>query len=82
MTPSDDIPNHPSTARAVPRSLALALFFVALVAALLAVYFASEATKAEANAEILKDGVDRSGLPVDQAVALAQLSLSRSAPVP
>lgn len=82
MTSTRQPPEAPTPARAIPRSLGLALFIIALAAALLAVYFASEATKAEANAAYLTDGVDRSSLPVDQAVALAKLALSRSAPVP
>ncbi len=82
MPPTGEPTEHNKAARVIPRSLGLTLFLVALAAGLLAVYFASQASTAEANAEILKDGVDRSSLPVDQAVALAELALSRSAPVP
>ena len=74
-----DAPRSPHT---VPRYVALMLFGVVLVTSAFAVYFAARAADAAADAEILLDGVDRSGLPRDEAVALAQLSRSRSAPVP
>lgn len=66
----------------VPRTVALLLVLVAISAGILAIYFATQAADARADAEILKDGVDRSRLPTDEAVALAILSRERSAPVP
>jgi hypothetical protein len=70
------------TPGAVPRWLALVLLGVALVAGFMAVGFASDAQDARAQADLLKDGVDRSGLPLDQAVALAKLARAQSAPLP
>ena len=66
----------------VPRGIALALFVLAVAAGLLAVDLAADAREARAGAELLKDGVDRSGLPLDQAMALAALARAQSAPLP
>lgn len=71
-----------SRTHGVPQTVALALFAIALGAAALAIWFASQATEAQAQAELLNDGVNRSGLPTEAAVGLARLAESRSAPVP
>jgi len=68
--------------RSVSRSTALILLVLLLATGVFAVYFAREASDAAAGAELLSDGIDRSNLPRDEAVALAQLSRSRSASVP
>ena len=69
MTPPDENTDATTqTPGAVPRWLALALLGTALVAGFMAVGFASEAQDARAQADLLKDGVDRSSLPLDQAV--------------
>ena len=82
MTTQPETPQQRPDTRGVPRSVALALFAVALGAAFLAIWGASQASEAHAQAELLNDGIDRSGLPLDAAVALATLANSRSAPVP
>lgn len=51
------------------------------MAGLLAVNLAADARQARADAELLKDGIDRSSLPLDQAVALATLARAQSAPL-
>ena len=66
----------------VPRWLALVLLAAALITGFMAVGFASDAQDARAQADLLKDGVDRSSLPLDQAVALAELARAQSAPLP
>ena len=79
-------PETPTTGhdrrRSVPRGVALALFVLALTAGLLAVNLAADAREARAQADLLKDGIDRSSLPLDQAVALAELARAQSAPLP
>jgi hypothetical protein len=60
----------------------LSLVLVALGAGVLAIYFATQASDARADAEVLMDGVERSRLPIDEAVALALLARERSTPVP
>jgi hypothetical protein len=82
MTPADDENRDAPPPRSVPRYVALMLFGLVLVTSSFAVYFAARAADAAADAEILADGVDRSRLPPSEAVALAQLSRSRSAIVP
>lgn len=68
--------------RSVPRYLALLLLLLTLVTGGLALHFASAAARANTEAEILMDGVDRSGLTREEAVAIAQLAQSRSSAVP
>ncbi len=64
------------------RWAALALIATALVAGFTAVSFAADAKEAQAGAELLKDGVDRSGMPFEAAVALAKVARAQSAPIP
>ncbi len=66
----------------VPRYVALLLLALAIAAGSLAIFFASEAAQAAADADLLKDGVDRSRLSVEEAVGIAKLAQERSAPVP
>ncbi|KAA3636419.1 MAG: hypothetical protein DWP92_09560 [Armatimonadetes bacterium] len=49
---------------------------------ILVIYLATQASDTSADAELLMDGVDRSRLPRDEAVALALLAHERSAPIP
>lgn len=83
IAPVDDEDHEsPRSPRSVPRYVALMLFGLVLVTSGFAVYFAIEAADAAADAEILMDGIDRSRLPREEAVALALLARARSAPVP
>jgi hypothetical protein len=83
MTATDGPPSVDArTPRSVPRYVALLLFALAIVAGGLAIHFATAAADANAAADVLKDGVDRSALPRDEAVALAELARNRSTPVP
>ena len=66
----------------VPRYVALLLLVLAVAAGALAIFFANEAAEAAADADILKDGVDRSRLSREEAVAIAILAQERSTPVP
>ncbi|MDJ0925870.1 MAG: hypothetical protein QNJ77_15070 [Acidimicrobiia bacterium] len=75
---SDDIATTPG----VPRYVALLLLALAIGAGALAIFFAAEAAEAAADADLLKDGVDRSRLSREEAVAIARLALERSTPVP
>ena len=83
VTHVDDSPQADAQpTRGVPRSVALLLAIIAIGAGLLAIHFAGEAADAAAQADILKDGVDRSRLPREEAVGIALLAASRSNPVP
>ena len=73
---------EPRSPRTVPRYVALILFALVLVMGGLAIYSAAEAADAAQDAEILMDGVDRSRLPREEAVAIAVLARERSEPVP
>lgn len=76
-------PDHgASTPRGVPRYVALLLLGMVIVTGSLAIFFASEAADAAADAEILKDGVDRSRLAREEAVGIALLARDRRTPVP
>lgn len=66
----------------VPRYVALLLLLLALATGALAIFFANEAAEAAADADMLKDGVDRSRLSREEAVAIATLASERSTPVP
>ena len=77
--------DHPSTVAktpAVPRYVALLLLVLAIAAGSLAIFFAAEAAEAAADADLLKDGVDRSRLSREEAVGIARLAQQRSTPVP
>lgn len=65
------------------RPVTLSLLAVLVVAAAtgLGVFFAQQAAQAAAETELLSDGIDRSRLPHEQAVALARLAQSRSADI-
>ncbi|MGI9665721.1 MAG: hypothetical protein ACR2N2_01290 [Acidimicrobiia bacterium] len=78
----DGARDEPESPRGVPRSVALLLAAIAIGAGLLAIYYAGEAADVAAEADILKDGVDRSRLPREEAVGIALLAASRSQPVP
>jgi len=81
-----EVDNQPEdttqTPRGVPRYVALLLLALVIVTGSLAIFFASEAADAAADADILKDGVDRSRLDRDEAVGIALLARARQAPVP
>ena len=62
--------------------MALALLALSVAAGFLAVSLAADARQARADADLLRDGVDRSSLPLDQAVALASLARAQSNPLP
>ena len=81
-TADDGNTTEPGAPRGVPRSVARILALIAIGAGLLAIHYAGEAADAAADAEILKDGVDRSRLPREEAVGIALLAASRSNPVP
>jgi len=53
-----------------------------VVVGFMAVAYASDAEETRDEAQLLLDGVDRSNLPLDSAVALAKLSRAQSAPLP
>lgn len=77
-------PNHSEglpEKRSVPRSVALLLLVLALGAGALAVYFAAEASEVASDIEVLMDGIDRSNLPREEAVAIAMLARNRSNPL-
>ena len=79
------MPDHPSTVAntpGVPRYVALLLLALAIGAGSLAIFFAAEASQAAADADLLKDGVDRSRLSREEAVGIARLAQERSTPVP
>jgi len=82
----DEIDRQPEadvrTPRGVPRYVALLLFAMVLVTGSLAIFFATEAADAAADADILKDGVDRSRLEREEAVGIALLARERATPVP
>lgn len=82
----DDVDHQPQgrdrTPRGVPRYVALLLLAMVIATGSLAIFFATEAADAAADAEILKDGVDRSRLAIDEAVGIALLARERSSPVP
>jgi hypothetical protein len=68
--------------RGVPPYVALLLLALVIVTGTMAIFFASEAADAAADADILKDGVDRSRLDREEAVGIALLARARQAPVP
>lgn len=78
----DDHQREAVPSGSVPRYVALLLVLVAIATGIFAIYFATQASDARADAELLMDGVDRSRLPRDEAVALAILARERSTPVP
>ena len=82
----DDATHQPahesSTQRGVPRYVALLLLAMVIATGSLAIFFATEAADAAADAEILKDGVDRSRLSREEAVGIALLARARQSPVP
>ncbi|MBT8208353.1 MAG: hypothetical protein KJO18_08780, partial [Acidimicrobiia bacterium] len=78
--PADDAVGK--SRRAVPLPLFVLTIALLLVAAGVAVYFASQYQRTTADVQVLADGIDRSRLPMPQAVALAKLSDSRSQPLP
>lgn len=68
--------------RCTPLWVTLGLLVALVVAAGAAVFFAVDASRAEREFRLLSDGVDRSRLPFDEAVALAELAGARSGPLP
>lgn len=80
--PAEQLDGVTGSRRSVPRGVALALFALAIAAGLLAVNLAADAREARAEADLLKDGVDRSSMPVASAVSLARLAQAQSAPLP
>jgi hypothetical protein len=68
--------------RGVPRYVALLLLALLIATGALAIFFATEAADAAADADILKDGVDRSRLSREEAVGIALLARARQSPVP
>lgn len=78
----DETPARATRTPGIPRYIAGLLLVVAIGTGALAMFYAAEAADAAAAAEILKDGVDRSRLSRDEAVAIALLSQERSDPVP
>ena len=68
--------------RAVPLPLFVLVTALLLIAGGVAVYFAAQYQRTTADVQVLADGIDRSRLPMPQAVALAKLSESRGQPLP
>jgi hypothetical protein len=72
------VPEASRPRRRVSLALFLSVCLLLVVAGGLAVYFAAQAADAIADLELLSDGIDRSRLPREEAVALATVARSRS----
>lgn len=80
-TPDPEVDGTPPQ-RGVPAWVVVFAFVLVVVSTVAALYFARQAADLSADAEILADGIDRSRLPREEAVAIAELARSQSDPVP